>query len=433
MEPTISTRTRTPWATIVFLVLIFLIVQHDFDPRGGQEMAAASAAEIANAVDHGSLTRELSVLALGVFGIVGLMRNGGNRLLINRWLGVVISLFVLCALASLVWAEAPGLTARRLVVLLAVGAAAAAVSKGFSLRNCALLGCVGSALYLMIGIVFELVFGLFQPFRFDYRFSGTLAPNEQGWNCAFLVLSAVAIAQTEKRGRALLIALALTGFLFLVLTASRSAFGATIIALLGYWHLVWPKRRQIAALLCLATALCFSLLYMRESFGPALRRGVLLGREESVDNLSGRMPVWEECLTYINRRPLLGYGFDSFWTPDRIRRISDEAGWGVPGAHNGYLEIVLSLGIVGGALYVAILLLAMQRSLGLYRRRKNYFDAYCFSIVLCFALIMLIEEIATQIPPTLANFIVTIILVRLGFAYEAPTNPGENIPSHVPV
>jgi O-antigen ligase len=133
------------------------------------------------------------------------------------------------------------------------------------------------------------------------------------------------------------------------------------------------------------------------------------------------MPVWEECLTYVNRRPLLGYGFFSFWTPDRILRISDEAGWGVPGAHNGYFEIVLSLGIVGGAVYVAILLLAMRRSLQLYRHRRN-----------CFALIMLVEEIATQIPPTLANFIVTTIIVRLGFGYEASrTHLGAHMPDYV--
>jgi O-antigen ligase len=52
-------------------------------------------------------------------------------------------------------------------------------------------------------------------------------------------------------------------------------------------------------------------------------------------------------------RPWLGHGYNAFWLGDEgpsgiVRQI---AGWDVPGAHNGFLEIWLDLGFLGLALF----------------------------------------------------------------------------------
>jgi O-antigen ligase len=67
-----------------------------------------------------------------------------------------------------------------------------------------------------------------------------------------------------------------------------------------------------------------------------------LGRDST---LTGRTEVWSDVLPEVEREPLLGHGFGSFWT-DARRALYD-----IPTAHNGYLDILLELGVVGLGLY----------------------------------------------------------------------------------
>ena len=74
---------------------------------------------------------------------------------------------------------------------------------------------------------------------------------------------------------------------------------------------------------------------------------VAFGRNET---LTGRTETWTELVPVVKRQPLLGYGFGSFWTTERREFYQMSYG------HNGYLDILLELGTVGLALYVAWLL-----------------------------------------------------------------------------
>lgn len=72
----------------------------------------------------------------------------------------------------------------------------------------------------------------------------------------------------------------------------------------------------------------------------------LLGRDAT---LTGRVPLWNSVLASIGGRPLLGYGFDSFWNgmAGPSAAIVIAVGWVPPYAHNGFLDICLDLGVVG--------------------------------------------------------------------------------------
>jgi O-antigen ligase len=66
--------------------------------------------------------------------------------------------------------------------------------------------------------------------------------------------------------------------------------------------------------------------------------------------LSGRVPIWEHAWTEIEKKLLLGYGFATYWIMGhpRLEIFADYfEGFKVNQAHNGYLEIILQLGIVG--------------------------------------------------------------------------------------
>ena len=72
----------------------------------------------------------------------------------------------------------------------------------------------------------------------------------------------------------------------------------------------------------------------------------LLGRTPT---LTGRIPLWLHLVPFIERRLLLGYGFGTaFWShPEHIKIIHNLVGWSPGTAHNGFVDITLSLGLVG--------------------------------------------------------------------------------------
>jgi O-antigen ligase len=72
----------------------------------------------------------------------------------------------------------------------------------------------------------------------------------------------------------------------------------------------------------------------------------LLGRN---DQLTGRVDLWLILSSYIADRPWLGYGFGAFWVADstNVSLIWNAVGWDPPEAHNGWLDLLLELGVVG--------------------------------------------------------------------------------------
>jgi exopolysaccharide production protein ExoQ len=67
-------------------------------------------------------------------------------------------------------------------------------------------------------------------------------------------------------------------------------------------------------------------------------------------DLSGRVLIWDFAQFEIARRPLLGWGYQSFWLvgPD-APSITEAPGWvkNMPSSHNGYLDTVVELGYAG--------------------------------------------------------------------------------------
>jgi exopolysaccharide production protein ExoQ len=72
----------------------------------------------------------------------------------------------------------------------------------------------------------------------------------------------------------------------------------------------------------------------------------LLGRDAQ---LTGRVDLWLILPSYIAERPWLGHGLGAFWVADsaNVSLIWDTVGWTPPHAHDGWLDVLLELGVVG--------------------------------------------------------------------------------------
>jgi exopolysaccharide production protein ExoQ len=137
----------------------------------------------------------------------------------------------------------------------------------------------------------------------------------------------------------------------------------------------------VAAVLILVAA---SLIVLRASYpwrqavGSLLFVGLggglvaaVLGREQLFDlvgrdaNLTGRLPLWSSVWPAITDRPWLGHGWGAFWQgweqPSTQAFLRNP--WGPPHSHNGLLELLLAVGIVGAALWLLALLSCLLRAL----------------------------------------------------------------------
>jgi O-antigen ligase len=66
----------------------------------------------------------------------------------------------------------------------------------------------------------------------------------------------------------------------------------------------------------------------------------------------------------IGKRPLLGYGYGTFWLPDGTGSayLSTLLDWTPYHAHNGVLELLLDVGFVGTGLFLFVLAFGLWRA-----------------------------------------------------------------------
>jgi len=83
-----------------------------------------------------------------------------------------------------------------------------------------------------------------------------------------------------------------------------------------------------------------------------------LGRNST---LTGRTAIWNAVLS-THTNPLIGTGFESFWTGDRMRQVWALTAEGIQEAHDGYIEVYINLGFLG-LVFLGAAILHAYRSL----------------------------------------------------------------------
>ena len=99
----------------------------------------------------------------------------------------------------------------------------------------------------------------------------------------------------------------------------------------------------------------------------------ILGSLGKDATLSGRIPLWESVIAKISERPWLGFGYGGFWTgwQGESGDIWRTEIWEPGSAHNGLLEIWLSVGLVGVILAVIVFVNVLLRSISYLRSTRS--------------------------------------------------------------
>lgn len=363
---------RRRWAIFIFLLVVFFVVQYvplstieleDLSSVVSSDEQLSSSEALSHSIKEGDTKRQVALGLFGLFGIVSLLGKHASPLRINGVLGWLVLFYLAWIFVSIIWASDPALTFRRLVVFVLSCLGVLAVVRRFRFEDIIRFTFLSTSIYLLIGVAVEITYGRFHPITATYRFAGTFHPNYQGLNCTLLLLSAIFLAKAVKRGTLFYHAAALMGFFFLVLTKSRTSLGCAICALFVYWFLILSAFRKWQLAFGAGWFGSLILLLYSDTIISHNLKLASIGREGAdIKSLTGRIPLWEECLKYFTKQPLLGYGYQGFWTPKHVNAISYRIGWPPYASHSVYIDLLLGLGIIGMLAYVLIYCFALARS-----------------------------------------------------------------------
>ncbi|MEN0110471.1 MAG: O-antigen ligase family protein, partial [Planctomycetota bacterium] len=140
-------------------------------------------------------------------------------------------------------------------------------------------------------------------------------------------------------------------------------------------------------------------------------------------SLTGRVPLWDELAEYAAKRPVLGYGYEGFWTPKRIAAIMKSQNWTVQNAHNSYFEVMLQLGFVGLVLAVWLLFGALRLTTQAFDRTRDAGYAFAAGVIVLGMANSGLESLFVKLrfPPTVA----LTAIMSVALYVPAERDPGD--------
>ena len=154
----------------------------------------------------------------------------------------------------------------------------------------------------------------------------------------------------------------------------------------------------------------------------------LIGKDPT---FTGRTDIWALLMDSIRERWILGYGYGAYWQDEYgpSYYVRNALEWGVPTAHNGWMEIWLSGGVIIVTLFATHFLLTLL--LAINRLKRGGVESYwaILSTLMFFFFSLSESTILAQNDLTWVIFVATSAKL---FAFERPYWRDKDVPYHQP-
>lgn len=435
-----SALSRTRVYALISALLFLLTVVFTTVPSGFQYDLTGATEEMLS----GSWVRRFQWMPLFLLAAYLLWRHRGTALAFVRQVNpFLLALYLLMPL-SMLWSPVPGVTLRRSVVMIGIALIGLSVHLvGWYPGRLTRLFFLSIGALILASAIAAIVFpglGVHQTGPFTGNWRGIRLDKNLLANLAALGVLLGAHAWLMLRTRRLYagayLALAL---LVLIMTGGKASLVATLagmglMALLTRTSLSTPGRWLPlgvgAGALVVALALHFYSLTngfpsYAEVAGPFFH---MLGKDVT---LTGRFAIWQWLFPIIGEHWLLGFGYGAFWLGDyglsgEITQALDFYPWQ---AHNGYLEMLNGLGVVGLTLMLAFFVYHLRQLL---RLRGIDFNAFVLHLPLLVTI--LLTNIADSSAfsdanlNTLALLFSSLTVSRLLWSAAPESQPGRTTP-----
>jgi O-antigen ligase len=356
--PSFDKRAIIPISVVVYCSIVspFLVFLNSSDPLGA--LPTVQEARQENMIFWPAVTAISIVLALR------------NRSRLARLPPHIVWLFAYLAFAgaSVLWAFDPRVSFTKFcveaMVITSIVLPAMLVDRNTDLmRGVFLAFAAASILNLIVAVneppkVWEGV-AFYQGYLSDKNSLGECA------SIAFVLALYETLHSGARRVLGVLVAVISASLVFL--SNSKTALGLAVLSplLAAPLVLVGRRMRLSPAIILLPVVFLYVLLYNTNVFNHVSY--VLYGNY----TFSARTLIWDFVRHEIERRPLFGWGYQSFWQlGPGGPSVTDGWGWlkMMPHAHNGYYDTMLQIGYVGFAFLLIFVFATLHAARGLVDR-----------------------------------------------------------------
>jgi len=350
---------------------------------------------------------------------------GMARMLLGFWPAM---LFPLIALLSALWSSAPGATLGEAVQLLVTILICLRI--GSVLTTKATMLALALAMTLgVVATVANIATGFLPPV---YEVNGALLGifPQKTVVARIVFLAAFAIVALGLLHRRPLPAIIIAAGMFPLVSMAKSVTGEIGYLFIGLLVGLFALRnlpigaRVLLPVLALLTLAALTLIYV--ATGGALLAD-LLALAGKNSTLTGRTLLWDIGLGIAGDSPLVGIGYEAFWTSPTyalaVSEIYATVDDGLHGFHNAYIEAYVATGLIGLAALVWMQVLAWTRLLRVWLVTRSVQAAIWLALLTAICLLAVIDD--TLLKPRSGFMMLTIIAyvwsVRLTAATRSPS------------
>jgi exopolysaccharide production protein ExoQ len=324
-------------------------------------------------------------------------------------------LLVLLTLASVVWSELPEFTLARSIALAGTTVFGIYLANRYTVKELLVLFSHAFFAIALLSILFAIVLP-------DYGIMGAI--HAGAWRGIYahknqlgrlMVLAAIIFIIQPKRGSKKMLSLPSAGMVRfeanrpLEIESNGVLFNFIGLSLSIFLMVMTKSSGAIANFAILAVVLAtfkISQLNSHQKFfailGSIASAGIiavlvvpnpelLFASIGKSSDLTGRGDLWNILLDMVSKSPLVGFGYGVFWLKYRTVLGLENGGWAAPDAHNGFLDLTLSVGVLGLALFALGYLYSFFTALARFRYTRNDEDL-CPPVLLAYVVVSNMSE-----------------------------------------
>jgi O-antigen ligase len=263
----------------------------------------------------------------------------------------LISIILIISILSILWSPLPFITVRRVIALILTTLYGILFGHYYKLESQINILGYSFGLIVIMCFMYPIFFpeiGIHQTGVHEGLWRGVFV--QKNTMASILVIAVMLFIyrlNTTKNNRILFILLLVISFLLIFFSWSTTAVISLLIVYLSMhlfkFYAKLNNRNVLVNILFVMVVLVSLLSYFFNNLDYIVN---LFGKDLT---LSGRLPLWLFLLESAQDKLLLGYGYGAYWNGvgSPSADVIDQLMWIPNDAHNGYLDIILSIGVVG--------------------------------------------------------------------------------------
>lgn len=308
----------------------------------------------------------------------------------------LLAAFIFYSIISISWSIVPERSAHTVFIMVAASISAAALAVVYppkTIMKILYYFTITSAVLSFVAVIFYPAIGIHQDevwrgaWRGIFNHKNDFGPLMALGNELALLYVLSAKKRSDQVVNALLYVF--TAFLSVMSQCTTAVISVVILHGLTFAYFAWMRwgsRLQRKNFLYIGGLLVAGVVV------GALAIGLVLASTGKSLQLTGRIPLWLNLLeNVVSKKPWFGYGLETVWYESDFQKwAAVTSGWGdriiVINGHNGYMDILIYLGLCGLTLLILFLARGLYRATQRAIKGRSWLDAFPLLLLIYFLL-----------------------------------------------